>query len=186
MPETEEYGVSSFVFRADKPFNPARLRALVESDVFSASPLKSSAVTLEGSAKGGEDADKDGDKDGGASAADARAAALDVPPLVAKVRRGEEGVVIRSKGVAWLSGPVGDKVAASWSHSGRLLELSAAGLWGTGKKRTTVVIIGVSMKAKSIEAALEWALDDAPAAATATATASTSTGGSRSSTSSST
>lgn len=31
MPESEEYGVTSFVFRSDRPFHPKRLHELINS-----------------------------------------------------------------------------------------------------------------------------------------------------------
>ncbi|KAA0150244.1 hypothetical protein FNF31_07052 [Cafeteria roenbergensis] len=80
---------------------------------------------------------------------------------------GKHGMVIRSKGIAWLAGPVGSVLAADWSHSGRLVSLGAAFRWGEAKKQTTIVVIGMAMDATRVETALRWAVADAAEASPA-------------------
>lgn len=187
VPETEEYGVSSFVFRADRPFHQARLNFILDSPLVSAGPLapvlkeaaskkeggaakESAKDTAEGPAEGeakdaaGVAGDKAEEKDEaeGDEDEDKEAEVGVVPDEVAAVCRGEHGVVVRSKGVAWLSGAVGDECFGEWSHSGRLVGLVPAGRWADAEdgaeKQTEVVVIGISMDAKLVEAALRWAV----------------------------
>ncbi|CAE7186893.1 unnamed protein product [Symbiodinium sp. KB8] len=142
VPETVEYGISSFVFRSKRPFHPGRLGLLLESRAFSsgtssqAPPRRragadgkalppAAASDAEGEAKAGDVDDEDEDN------AALMAKAASEPLALQAAMRGEYGFVIRSKGIAWLAGPEAgsNSFAGEWSHSGRRVSLTPTGQW---------------------------------------------------------
>jgi len=172
VPETEEYGVSSFVFRARRPFHPGRLVGLMASVLFRSG--------CAGAAPGEE---HPGDEDEASATAGAPAPAS-LPRGVLPTLLGEHGVVVRSKGAVWIAAAEGSTCDAmgAWSQSGRLLELEPAAPWAALKEQhaaaceaaamsgtaaaalppfarfTELVIIGLSMDGAAVRAALEACL----------------------------
>ncbi len=91
--ELDEYNISSFVYRARKPFHSQRLAAWVNAIMHFAEDWRD-----RGGVYGSED---------------------DVTKM--EVMRREFGHIIRSKGFCWIAG--NDLYLGGWSHSGRLLVL---------------------------------------------------------------
>jgi G3E family GTPase len=165
VPETEEYGISSFVFRARRPFHPERLDALVESALFSTGIR----WTLE---------------DASAAPA-AEPAPPSMTPEVAAIVDGSAGFIVRSKGVAWVAGAAEEANAyvCNWSHAGRLVDLEPSRRWwaatpaeawptgmthghiphwmdsdDVGDRQTEIVVIGLKMDHARMRAAFESCL----------------------------
>ena len=103
-PETEEYGISSFVYRARRPFHPDRLMSFVEQ-YFSASD------------------DNDGD---GEEAEDLVEEEL-LETRGQEVEGGARETLLRSKGFFWLASRPTQTLI--WSQAGGLFQITPGGRW---------------------------------------------------------
>ncbi|KAF8071330.1 yciC [Scenedesmus sp. PABB004] len=194
----DAFGVSHFVYRARWPFHPGRLHAFMLAHFVLQEPDWAQLMRARGG--GGSDGDSDSDDggsggsgsdDGGSGSGDADADAGGEPQregpaaelqAVAAERRAaceaRFGLLLRSKGFAWLASR-GDHIG-EWSQAGSLLSFSTGGPWfcvlppgawpddadaaaairsdfapGVGDRRQELVFIGVGLD----EAALRGALD---------------------------
>ena len=134
VPETLEYGIGSFVYRADAPFHPARLRAFLMRYFL----LQEMAEEVEGDeeeeeeeedecddAESGSDAEGDDDDDASEDDEALRKAAEDV----AAARRADLGNLFRSKGYVWIGSPSRLNSFGEWNHAGGMLRLNYSGEW---------------------------------------------------------
>jgi G3E family GTPase len=126
--ETEEYGIGSLVYRADRPFNPLRLCAL----------LASSALTselLEAQAKPSVSAELTDTEISGPMQVVAVPILRALPEALQFAIAGKYGRIIRSKGLAWVAGaePGPGEAAVAWSHSARVVELVPSMPWAIAR-----------------------------------------------------
>ncbi|BDA42376.1 probable metal chaperone YciC at N-terminal half [Coccomyxa sp. Obi] len=150
-PETEEYGIGSFVYRARRPFHPERLHAFITSHLLLQEPDWSDALAS-------EDGECDHDhshEEGGCSHDHSHhhshshqprhnATGPGTPPAgVApgsiasdspeKAAQRQEllfsafGQILRSKGFIWVAGR--DDLCGEWSQAGGILRLGVGGPW---------------------------------------------------------
>ena len=157
LPETEEYGISSFVYRARQPFHPTRLMNFINSRLSSLSSDQDNE----------DNEDEEDEEDGG-----------DVG--------GEDGPaphIIRSKGFFWLASR--PEEAMVWSQAGGLFSLTPGGAWwadvprdlwptdpaerqdiekdwcdegGVGDRRQELVFIGTNMQQQRTKGELDACL----------------------------
>ncbi|OTA98338.1 hypothetical protein M426DRAFT_326039 [Hypoxylon sp. CI-4A] len=129
-PETEEYGIGTFVYRARRPFHPARLWDLIKN-VF---------VVIQMEYPDAEEMDVDGeeeyaeeDEEDDSSFEDITDDEDDQPQLDPKARLASKlkdktfGPLLRSKGFLWLA--TRPKVFGEWSQAGVMLTITGENSW---------------------------------------------------------
>ena len=102
--EADEYGVTSFIYRARKPFHPKRLDFFLRQFFCYAEDWANSDTS---SSRQDDDEQDNGHK--------------------AKALKEKYGSILRSKGTCWIAGR--DDHEISWTQSGRIIQLSANTAW---------------------------------------------------------
>ncbi|KAI1420848.1 P-loop containing nucleoside triphosphate hydrolase protein [Xylaria sp. FL1777] len=141
-PETEEYGIGTFVYRARRPFHPQRLWHMI-CDTFIV--IQTEYFEQEGDDQNGtgepmdtlEDGDEDDDDDNEDTESeedDSESQAGDPEPqldtkarLANKIADPTFGPLLRSKGFLWLA--TRPNMYGEWSQAGVMLTLSGGDLW---------------------------------------------------------
>eukprot|EP00041_Stephanoeca_diplocostata_P009533 m.147204 g.147204 ORF g.147204 m.147204 type:complete len:497 (+) comp17781_c0_seq2:250-1740(+) len=163
-PETEEYNISSFVYRARIPFHPQRIYDFLEDHFLLVLQLS--------------DEDEDDDNEDDIDAAEDLVKKRDA---VTALSRPKFGNIVRSKGFFWMAHDHDN--AFEWSHAGVMLNAGPGHRWFAGvdrsewpmgaergiladfdksspygDRRQELVIIGSEMKKVAITAALDACL----------------------------
>jgi G3E family GTPase len=102
VPETEEYGITSFVYRGRRPFHPERLMSFITDKL-------------------GNDDEEDEEVGVGGSGVTPPA------PAAARASRPAAPCVVRSKGFFWIASRPTEMMV--WSQAGGLFQLSPGGRW---------------------------------------------------------
>ncbi|KAI1136307.1 putative cobalamin synthesis protein [Hypoxylon sp. FL0543] len=126
-PETEEYGIGTFVYRARRPFSPARLWDMIKS-VFV-------VIQMEYQVEGEDmDVDEDGTQNEKDDEADEDSDMEDEQPqldpkarLASKMADPTFGPLLRSKGFLWLA--TRPRMYGEWSQAGVMLTISGQDFW---------------------------------------------------------
>lgn len=122
VPETEEYGIGSFVYRSTLPFHPRRLYDFMTS------------FFLLQEIDGAENVpEADSDDDAGGPAVGQEVDRTDLDATIAHRSRQRQqvlGNVLRSKGYVWLASCSRIGGFAEWNQAGHLLSFGYAGGWG--------------------------------------------------------
>ncbi|KAL1857640.1 hypothetical protein VTK73DRAFT_8022 [Phialemonium thermophilum] len=136
-PETEEYGIGTFIYRARRPFHPERLWNTIKS-VF---VVIQTEYQVDGEGMDVDDDEKEQDGDGQDDDEkeddDGQDDGMDVdeeqPQLNPKARLATKmadptfGPLLRSKGFLWLA--TRPKMFGEWSQAGVMLTISGGDLW---------------------------------------------------------
>eukprot|EP00037_Helgoeca_nana_P020507 m.203795 g.203795 ORF g.203795 m.203795 type:complete len:531 (-) comp25286_c0_seq5:142-1734(-) len=131
VPETEEYGISSFIYRARRPFHPKRVFNFLDEHFiivlhFQEDPTGALGggadvvATFDAETAGADDAGKDAD---GTQEDDLLAKRARV---LAKCRE-KFGTILRSKGYMWLAHE--HARAVEWGHAGTMVNVEASHGW---------------------------------------------------------
>eukprot|EP00037_Helgoeca_nana_P020505 m.203759 g.203759 ORF g.203759 m.203759 type:complete len:527 (-) comp25286_c0_seq1:72-1652(-) len=142
VPETEEYGISSFIYRARRPFHPKRILDFLDEHFILVLQFEEfDEEDLPGSLGDGEDAgatvdaDADGmdDSDNDADDTDDDADDTQEEDLLAKRAsvlakcREKFGTILRSKGYMWLAHE--HLRAVEWGHAGTIMNVEVSHGW---------------------------------------------------------
>lgn len=135
IPETEEYGIGSFVYRARRPFHPERLwNAVRECFVVIQSEFiddgEDGPENEDGEQDGEQEAEEDGEADGEADEPMDEDEAPQLNPaarLECKKASPVWNPLLRSKGFLWLA--TRPLMFGEWSQAGIMLTLTGGGRW---------------------------------------------------------
>ncbi|KAI0597586.1 putative cobalamin synthesis protein [Biscogniauxia sp. FL1348] len=178
-PETEEYGIGTFVYRARRPFHPERLWETIRSVFVVIQTEYQADEEMDGD---DQDESEDGDDDDDNTDMEEDQPQLDPKArLASKMKDPTFGPLLRSKGFLWLA--TRPKMFGEWSQAGVMLTISGGDLWRCevpedewpadaaarkavtrdfagrwGDRRQEIVFIGQQMRAGG-EARLRRALD---------------------------
>ncbi|KAI0376865.1 putative cobalamin synthesis protein [Hypomontagnella monticulosa] len=123
-PETEEYGIGTFVYRARRPFHPARLWDMIKS-VF---VVIQTEYQVEGDEMDvDEDGEEDQDEDEDSEMEDEQPQLDPKARLASKMADQTFGPLLRSKGFLWLA--TRPRMYGEWSQAGVMLTISGQDLW---------------------------------------------------------
>ncbi|KAI2634425.1 P-loop containing nucleoside triphosphate hydrolase protein [Xylaria nigripes] len=137
-PETEEYGIGTFVYRARRPFHPKRLWKII-SEVFIV--IQTEYVDEGGDGQNGDgdamdtDEDDEDDEDGESEKDESESESEDDPQpqldtkarLASKLASETFGPLLRSKGFLWLA--TRPLMFGEWSQAGVMLTISGGDVW---------------------------------------------------------
>ena len=144
-PETVEYGITSFVFRASVPFQPKRLHdffteyfVLQEFEHASATPISHTVDGLPADNSSTDDKTAAIEETSSCSEACIREQLRLRTVQRGAKRREQLGNVLRSKGYAWVGSPQRLGNYAEWNHAGNLLTFVCGGGWGVFPETTAV------------------------------------------------
>ncbi|ETI25035.1 hypothetical protein G647_04405 [Cladophialophora carrionii CBS 160.54] len=132
-PETEEYGISSFVYRARRPFHPKRLYKLIHDKfVLMEGQLQQEEDNMDADEDnqddGSSDVDLDDDDDDDDQEEDDFSTEIK-PDVAAKNKQNDPAFrgLLRSKGFFWLA--TRPNLHGEWSQAGTMLTLQGGGPW---------------------------------------------------------
>lgn len=187
-PETEEYGISNFVYTSRRPFHPERLYKLIRDKFY--------VIEHSGEEKEEEEKEEDGesgeeeeeteeeegeeDESGDESGEEGEPEGPSEKEIVRNKQKSPLGPVLRSKGFIWLA--TRHIMRGEWSSSGVMLTIRGGIPWFDvvkpdlpaeaeeliskdmegefGDRRNEIVFIGVGIKKKTLTNALDKCLLD--------------------------
>ncbi|GAB1526130.1 hypothetical protein RhiTH_009296 [Rhizoctonia solani] len=125
-PETEEYGISNFVYRRRRPFHPERLWKII-GDKFVV--IQNEYEELNKDESEGSDVSMDESEDSGDESEDAEAQPQLDPAARLAAKRADPALapVMRSKGFCWLA--TRNTLWGEWSQAGVMFTLSGGQNW---------------------------------------------------------
>lgn len=132
VPETLEYGIGSFIYRASVPFHPKRLYDFVVKYMmlqeYEGAPEEEPPAAAAAAAAAPEPTQQSAAEKEAEQAEKRRIQAMNTERHQARLR--DLGNLFRSKGYVWLGSPSRLGSFGEWNHAGNMLSFTCGGGWG--------------------------------------------------------